>query len=322
MRCGNRRVVLEHRVHVPLVGRQPGDVLALQLDAPGGRLLEAADHPQRGRLAAAGRAEQAEELAVHDLEVDVVDREDVAEGLRDLDQPNVDVLHGYAAAPGEGTVWTVGRAGRARPRATDPVAPRRCANDRSGAAGVSRYRLRTGRARPFANIARLSVADALNRTAGATGPRRPSRSRGWRPAGGDRAADAPAALADGRGYDIDAPRVAIRAGAAANRSETPPMSAISEAAVLDALRTVQEPELGGDLVTRNMVKDLAIDGLRRGLHDRADHARLPAQGRDRGRRAPGAVAGRRHRHRDHLGARPSAAPPRARPSSWSRASRT
>jgi ATP-binding protein involved in chromosome partitioning len=38
------------------------------------------------------------------------------------------------------------------------------------------------------------------------------------------------------------------------------MSVITEAAVLAALRTVQEPELGGDLVTRNMVKDLAIDG--------------------------------------------------------------
>lgn len=38
------------------------------------------------------------------------------------------------------------------------------------------------------------------------------------------------------------------------------MTALSEAAVLDALRTVQEPELGGDLVTRNMVKDLRIDG--------------------------------------------------------------
>ncbi len=40
------------------------------------------------------------------------------------------------------------------------------------------------------------------------------------------------------------------------------MTSISEAAVLDALRTVQEPELGGDLVTRNMVRDLAIDGDR------------------------------------------------------------
>ena len=38
------------------------------------------------------------------------------------------------------------------------------------------------------------------------------------------------------------------------------MSAISEAAVLAALRTVQEPELGGDLVTRNMIRDLSIDG--------------------------------------------------------------
>jgi ATP-binding protein involved in chromosome partitioning len=36
--------------------------------------------------------------------------------------------------------------------------------------------------------------------------------------------------------------------------------ALTEAAVLDVLRQVQEPELGGDLVTRNMVKDLKIDG--------------------------------------------------------------
>jgi len=40
------------------------------------------------------------------------------------------------------------------------------------------------------------------------------------------------------------------------------MSTITEAAVYDALRTVQEPELGGDLVTRQMIKDLAIDGDR------------------------------------------------------------
>jgi ATP-binding protein involved in chromosome partitioning len=38
------------------------------------------------------------------------------------------------------------------------------------------------------------------------------------------------------------------------------MLAITEATVTDALRTVQEPELGGDLVTRQMVKDLTIDG--------------------------------------------------------------
>jgi ATP-binding protein involved in chromosome partitioning len=38
------------------------------------------------------------------------------------------------------------------------------------------------------------------------------------------------------------------------------MPSLTEAAVLDALRQVQEPELGGDLVARQMVKDLRIDG--------------------------------------------------------------
>ena len=40
------------------------------------------------------------------------------------------------------------------------------------------------------------------------------------------------------------------------------MLQITEAAVMDALRHVQEPELGGDLVTRNMVRDLVIDGAK------------------------------------------------------------
>ena len=34
------------------------------------------------------------------------------------------------------------------------------------------------------------------------------------------------------------------------------MPTLTEAAVLKALPTVQEPELGGNLVSRNMVKDL------------------------------------------------------------------
>ena len=38
------------------------------------------------------------------------------------------------------------------------------------------------------------------------------------------------------------------------------MITLTDAAIYDALRQVQEPELGGDLVTRNMVKDLRIDG--------------------------------------------------------------
>ena len=37
---------------------------------------------------------------------------------------------------------------------------------------------------------------------------------------------------------------------------------ISEAAILDALRAVREPELPGDIVSRDMVRGLAIDGAR------------------------------------------------------------
>ncbi len=40
------------------------------------------------------------------------------------------------------------------------------------------------------------------------------------------------------------------------------MIQITESAVMDALRQVQEPELGGDLVTRNMIRDLSIDGAK------------------------------------------------------------
>ena len=60
------------------------------------------------------------------------------------------------------------------------------------------------------------------------------------------------------------------------------MTTITEGAVLDALRAVQEPELGRDIVTLDMVKSIAIDDDRRRLHDRADDPGLPAQGRDRG----------------------------------------
>ena len=40
------------------------------------------------------------------------------------------------------------------------------------------------------------------------------------------------------------------------------MPTLTEDAVLKALSTVQEPELGGNLISRNMVKDLVIDGTK------------------------------------------------------------
>ena len=53
------RVALEDRVHVALVRRKAGDGPVAEVDDAIVRLLEAADHAQRRRLAAAGRSEQA-----------------------------------------------------------------------------------------------------------------------------------------------------------------------------------------------------------------------------------------------------------------------
>ncbi len=78
---GEERVGLEDRVDVALERRHVGDVLAGEVDAALGRVLEPADHPQRRRLAAARRAEQREERALRDLEVERVDGDHVAEAL-------------------------------------------------------------------------------------------------------------------------------------------------------------------------------------------------------------------------------------------------
>ena len=56
---------------------------------PGGRLLEPGDQPQGRRLAAAGRAEQREERAGRDGEVEVLDRGEPGKALRDPDQLQV-----------------------------------------------------------------------------------------------------------------------------------------------------------------------------------------------------------------------------------------
>ena len=77
------RVVLEDRVDVAVERRDRGDVGAVEQDPAGGRQLEAGDHAQGRRLARARRPEHREELAVADVEVDAVDRDDVAVVLRD-----------------------------------------------------------------------------------------------------------------------------------------------------------------------------------------------------------------------------------------------
>ena len=74
-------VLLEHRVDVASVRRHAADVGTFEQHSAGGRLLEAGDHLQRRRLAAAGRSEHGEELAAPDAEVGGVDGDERSEVL-------------------------------------------------------------------------------------------------------------------------------------------------------------------------------------------------------------------------------------------------
>ena len=88
------RVRLEDHRDVAVPRREVGDVAAADLDRALGDLLEAGDHAQQRRLPAARRPDEDDELAVVDLERDVVDRDDVAaEPLRDMGQADT----GHAA---------------------------------------------------------------------------------------------------------------------------------------------------------------------------------------------------------------------------------
>jgi len=117
------RVVLEDRVDVPLVGRAVRNVGSAELDATFIGPLEAGDQPERRRLAGAGRAQQGEELAGGNLEIDPVDRDDVAVRLADAGEPDIDFgrrhdVCGRFRLSQRGRRQAIPPAGRARARAT------------------------------------------------------------------------------------------------------------------------------------------------------------------------------------------------------------
>src|SRR3954466_7243525 len=96
-----QRVGLEDRVDVAAIGRVLGDLVATEEDAALGRVLEAADHPPRGRLAAARGPEQGVEGAARPLEVERVDGGRLAEPLRhalEADVGRSGVAHGWVTA--------------------------------------------------------------------------------------------------------------------------------------------------------------------------------------------------------------------------------
>jgi len=67
------RVVLEDHGDVAVLGGQIGHVAVADPDVADVDLFEAREHPQRGGLAAAGGADEDEELAIRDVDVELVD---------------------------------------------------------------------------------------------------------------------------------------------------------------------------------------------------------------------------------------------------------
>ena len=98
------RVVLEHGVDRPAIGRHARHGSPKISMSAGGRLLEAGDQSQARGLARAGGAEHGEELARRDVEIDAVDRADGAEVALDAAEgdggmaPQLAVEHGGADA--------------------------------------------------------------------------------------------------------------------------------------------------------------------------------------------------------------------------------
>src|SRR5688572_4697829 len=107
---GEERVVLEHGVHVALVRRQVGHIAAAQLYPSLIGPLEARDHAKAGGLARSRRAEQREELVLAYIQVDPVDRHDVAVRLASRIQAHggVPILgHRFLVHPGTAGVRVV-----------------------------------------------------------------------------------------------------------------------------------------------------------------------------------------------------------------------
>ncbi len=83
-----QRVALEHHVDGTAVRRDRREVLAGEQHLPVVGRLEAGEHAQQRGLAAAGGAEQGEELAGIDVEAEPVHRGDAGKALRDGGEPH------------------------------------------------------------------------------------------------------------------------------------------------------------------------------------------------------------------------------------------
>ena len=77
------RIGLEHHGDAAVGRVDGGDVAAADRDGAAAGLLEAGDQAQQGRFSAARRADEHDELAIGDRQVDAMDDMDIAEGFAD-----------------------------------------------------------------------------------------------------------------------------------------------------------------------------------------------------------------------------------------------
>src|SRR3989449_7747371 len=86
---GEQRVRLEDDAEAPLARRHAVDHPAIEEDVAAVRRLEAGDHPERRRLAAARAADERDELARADVERQPVHRGGPGEALADVAEHDV-----------------------------------------------------------------------------------------------------------------------------------------------------------------------------------------------------------------------------------------
>ncbi len=75
--------MLEHEAHLALAHVPVRGIVAIEQDAPRIGMLEPGDDPEQRGLAAAGGPQQRDELARREIERDVVQGNELAEGLAD-----------------------------------------------------------------------------------------------------------------------------------------------------------------------------------------------------------------------------------------------
>ena len=86
-------VVLEDHRDVAVLGWQVGDIAVTDPHRAGVDLFEAGEHSQRGRLAAARGADEDHELAIADLEIELVDGRVIGAGVNARGIPEADSGH-------------------------------------------------------------------------------------------------------------------------------------------------------------------------------------------------------------------------------------